>query len=309
MEADLPGALEFHDKALRVCKQNAADSPNDPAVLSDLALCYAQFGYMQGLNALTEEALENTRKAVAIMEELAAADPNNNKIQKNLSFTYDRVAEILTLLTQNYAEALLLYRKIHKIDETQLAAEPGNTRLRRAHAVSLFNIASVSAKLGDTKTALDTSRQSLATFTDMSAVDPQNEEFRQVVATVQTTVSEMMIKTGDAAEAIKLLNQSLLALEKAFAASPNDEIARFRIGNAQQGLGQGYAALASKNKASEERRLAYWREARSWFQKSQEIYKSLKDDRKIVGNDAGRLVNVNEEIAKCDAELARITSK
>ena len=307
VQADLPGALEYHGKALAVCKQNAADSPNDPKILSDLALCYAQFGYMQGLNGRTEEALENTRKAVVIMEELAAADPNDSKTRENLTYCYDRVAEVLTSFAHDHAEALVLYRKIFKETETRLAAEPSNTTLRRAHAVSYYNVALVSAKLGDTKTALDGSRQSLAMFVDMSSKDPQNEEFRQVVATVQTTVCENMIKTGDAAEAVKLLNQSLLTLEKSFAASPSDEMAHFRVGNVQQALGQGYAALASDDETSTPKRLAHWREARSWFQKSQEIYKALREAGKITGEDAARLDVVTEEIAKCDAAVVRLT--
>lgn len=307
VQADLPGALEYHGKALAVCKQNAADSPNDPKILSDLALCYAHFGYMQGLNGLTEDALENTRKAVVIMEQLAAADPNNIKTRENLTYCYDRVAEVLTSFAHNHAEALLLYRKIYKMTETRLAAEPSNTTLRRAHAVSYYNVALVSAKLGDTKTALDSSRQSLAIFVDMLSKDPQNEEFHQVVATVQTTICEMMIKTGDAAEAIKLLNQSLLTLEKSFAASPSDEIAHFRVGNVQQALGQGYAALASDDETSRQKRLADWRAARSWFQKSQEIYKALREAGKITGEDGARLDVVTEEIAKCDAAIARLT--
>jgi tetratricopeptide (TPR) repeat protein len=241
------------------------------------------------------------------MEELAAADPTNNNTQENLTYCYDRVAEVLTSFAQNHAEALVLYRKIHKMTETRLAAEPSNTRLRRAHAVSYYNVALVSAKLGDTKTALDSSRQSLAIFVDMLSTDPQNEEFRQVVATVQTTVCENMIKTGDAAEAIKLLNQSLLTLEKSFAASPSDEMAHFRVGNVQQALGQGYAALASDDKTSTQKRLAQWREARSWFQKSQEIYKALREAGKITGEDGARLDVVTEEIAKCDAAIARLT--
>jgi non-specific serine/threonine protein kinase/serine/threonine-protein kinase len=307
VQADLPGALEYHDKALAVAKQNAADSPNDPNVLSDLALCYAYFGYMQGVNGHTEEALENTRKAVVILEELAAADPGNIKFHDNLTYCYDRVAEVLTLFAHNHAESLALYRKIYERTEARLAAEPSNTTLRRAHAVSYYNVALVSAKLGDTKTALDSSRQSLAMFVDMLAKDPQNEEFRQVVATVQTTVCENMIKTGEAAEAIQLLNQSLLTLEKSFAASPSDEMAHFRVGNVQQALGQGYAALASDDKTSTPKRLAHWREARAWFQQSQEIYKVLREAGKITGEDGARLDVVTEEIAKCDAAIARLT--
>ena len=309
IEIDINGALESYGKALGINKKLAAEVPNDSQIRSDLAMSYGKLGYLHGANGRADEALENTRKAVVLMEELAVADPNNTKIQSELALSYDRVAEMLTGLTENHSEALLFMRKAQEIGETLAAAEPLNTRLRRGQAVGHFNVAIVSAKLGDTKTGLDSSRKALSIFTEMLSADPQNEEFRQAVAMVQIFVSEMMIKNGEAAEAIELLSQSLLTLEKSFAASPTDEIAHFRIGSVQAGLGQGYAALASESKTSAQRRLVHWREARSWFQKSQEIYGVFRDAGKLTGEDAARLDTVIEEIAKCDATIARLTRK
>ncbi|MBI2838288.1 MAG: protein kinase [Acidobacteria bacterium] len=307
IETDMNGALDFYGKAVGINEQLAAESPTDAQIRSDLAMSYGKFGYVQGAKGRADEALENTRKAVVLMETLADADPTNTKIQSELARSYDRVAEMLTGLTENHSEALVLMRKAQEIGETLAAADPLNTRLRRGQAVGHFNIAIVSAKLGDTRTGLESSRQALAVLTDMLSADPQNEEFRQGVATVQTFVSEMMIKNGEAAEAIKLLRQSLLSLEKSIAASPTDEIARFRIGSVQAGLGKGYAALASDSRTSAERSLADWREARSWFQKSREVYTVFRDAGKLTGEDAARLDSVIEEIAKCDAAIARLT--
>jgi serine/threonine protein kinase/tetratricopeptide (TPR) repeat protein len=305
VEVDVAGSLEFHRKALEINKNLAAELPNDTEIRFDLASSYANFGYMAAASAHTDEGLENTRKAVLLMEELALADPNNKKIQQGLEDSYYRVARILDLATRNYPEALVLYRKSQEISDTLLRAEPLNTKLHRDQAVSFFNIARVSAKLGDTKTALDSSRQSLSIFTEMLSADPQNEDFRQMVAAVQAFVCQMMIKTGSAAEAIKLLNQSLQTLEKLFAASPTDETVHFRIAVVQQELGNGHAALASADKTSAQR-LAHWREARSWFQKSQEIYQVFRAAGKTTGEDGARLDVVTGEIAKCDAAIIRL---
>ena len=308
-EVDINGALEFYGKALGINQKLAADLPNDTQMRSDLAMSYGKFGYMQGANGRTGEALENTRKAVGLMEALAVADPNNTKIQSDLALSYDRVAEMLTGLTENHQEALQLMRKAQEIGERLAAAEPGNTKLRRGQGVSHFNIAIVSAKLGDTKTALDSSRQALSIFTVILSADPQNDDFRQAVANVQALVSEMMIKTGEAGEAIKLLNQSLLTLEKSYIASPTDEIAHFRIAITLENLGHGYVALASEGKTSAQQRLAHWREARSWFQKSQAIYRVFGDAGKLVGEDAARLVRATDGISKCDAAIALLAGK
>lgn len=308
VEVDMNGALEAYGKALEINKNLADEVPTDPQIKWDLAMSYGKFGYLLGANNRANEAIENTRKSVVIMEELAVADPNNTKIQSDLALSYDRVAEILTGLTDKHSEALSLMRKAQIIGERLAAAEPLNTQLRRGMAVGDFNVAIVSAKLGDTKTGLDSSRKALTTFTELSSADPQNEEFRQAVAMVQSFVCEMMIKNGEAVEAIKLLSQSLLTFEKSFAASPTDEIAHFRIGGVQAALGQGYVALASDDRTSAQNRLAHWREARSWFQKSREIYKIFLDAGKLTGEDAAKLDAVNEGITKCDAAIARLSA-
>ena len=306
IETDLNGSLGFYGKALGINKQLAAEFPDDTEIRFDLAVSYTDFGYMLGANGRGDEAMENGRKAVVLLEELAVANPNNNKIQQGLAVSYGKVAEIITSLTENHSEALLFYRKSQEISDKLFIADPLNTKLRRNQAIDYFNVALLSGKLGDTKTALDGSRKSLAIFTEMSSADPLNEDLRQLVAAVRTFVCQMMIKTGNAAEAIELLNQSLRTLEKSFAASPTDEIAHFRIANVQEGLGQGYAALAADGKTSAQKRLANWREARSWFQKSLEIYRVFRDAGKLTGEEAAKVSVVTEEIAKCDAAIARL---
>jgi tetratricopeptide (TPR) repeat protein len=275
VEANVAGSLEFHGKALELNQKLVSEVPGDREVRFDLASSYTNFGHMLAASGRAQEGLQNTRQAVLLMEELAVAEPNNNKVQQGLAQSYDRVAEILTLAMGNHPEALLLYRKSQKIKEGLAVTEPANTTFRRSRADGYFRVASVLAKLGDAQTALDGSRKSSSLFAELLSADPQNDEFRQRLAQVQTFVGEMMIRTGSAAEAIKLLNQPLLTLQKSSASSPTDENAHFRLANAQAAMGKGYAALASDDQTSRQKRLAYWREARSWFQKSMEIYKSF----------------------------------
>jgi eukaryotic-like serine/threonine-protein kinase len=309
VKAELAGSLEFHGKALEINKQLAAEVPDDTEIRFDLASSYMNFGHLLAASGRENEGLENTRRAVTLMEELSLANPSDPKIQRGLAVSYDRVAEIHEILTRNYSEALLYYRKSQEIRDRLLRTDPLNTKLRRDDAVSYFNIATASGKQGDAKTALDSSRQSLAKFTELLSADPQNQDLRETVATAQTVVCEMMIKTGNAAEAIKLLNLSLLTLEKSFAASPTDETIHFRIALVEQQLGMGYESVASHDDRTSAQGLAHWREARSWFQKSREIYKVFKEAGKITGEEGARLDVVTEEIVKCDAAIARLTGK
>jgi eukaryotic-like serine/threonine-protein kinase len=306
IEADSTTALEAYLQAHALNQRLAEEFANDLDIRFELAMSYQNTGYMLGANERGDEALDNLRKAEAIMEELVSHDAKNTHIQQELSVAYSRDADVLTKILGKHAEALVLYRKSQEISERLVKTDPLNTRFRRGQAVSHYEVAEVSARMGDTKRALDSSMKALAIFTEMASADPTNDEYRQTVAVAQGFLSEMLIKDGRAAESIQLLNQSLLALQKSFALSPTDEQAHFRIANVQAGLGRGYAALASEETTSRTRRLAHWHDAQTWFQKSQEIYKTFYNAGKLAGEDATRLKMVTEEIAKCEAATARL---
>lgn len=55
-------------------------------------------------------------------------------------------------------------------------------------------------------------------------------------------------------------------------------------------------------------RLAEWREARTWFQKSMDIWTSLKAGGKFTSVVYGSPEKVQREIARCDAALAKLKS-
>jgi hypothetical protein len=64
--------------------------------------------------------------------------------------------------------------------------------------------------------------------------------------------------------------------------------------------------LAAKGRTPMQNRLSHWREARSWLQKSERIYKTFLDAGKLSGDDAARHDVVIEEIANCDAAIPRL---
>jgi hypothetical protein len=56
-------------------------------------------------------------------------------------------------------------------------------------------------------------------------------------------------------------------------------------------------------------RLAQWREARTWFQKSMDIWTSLKAGGKFTSVIYGGPKQVQQEIARCAAALAKLGDK
>lgn len=306
VEADIIGATESYKKALEVNSQ-LLDESTDLDLQLDLAGSRMNFGYMLAAQGRGDEGLENLRQAISQLEELAIADPKNIEIRRALENSYDKVGDVWISLTQNHAEALRSYQKAKEISESLFAADPLDTRLRRAVAVTYLHVGEAYAKLGDNKLALDNSRRSLAIFTDMLSVDQQNDELRQAAATVQAFVCGLLIETGNPGEAVRLLDQSLVTLESSFAASPNDELAHFRLANVQAALGTAHAALASAKGIPAGKRLHEWRQARSWFEKSMEIYKPFRAAGKTTGDDDAKVDVAAQGIKRCDAEIERLT--
>lgn len=304
IKVDVKGALESYRKALEINKRLADQDPT-PSARLELAKSYGNFGYLLGANGRGEDAVANLRQAVVLMEELAAADPNSLVYQRDLALSYDNLALILTDQKKDHTAALELFRKSQKIGDAMLAADPSNTRLQRGQGVGEHNIAQIQAKLNDIPAALESYRRALVIFKKILAADPKNDEFQQAVATTQASVCDMMIKSGEAIEAVKLLMESLEPLEKSYAASPTDEIAHFRIAVVQSSLGEGHKAIATDDRTPASQKLAHWREALSWFQKSRDILQSFKNEGKLTGDDLAKFESVVSAIAESEAAISR----
>jgi non-specific serine/threonine protein kinase/serine/threonine-protein kinase len=88
---DLDGALPHLQRAEELDALRVRDRPDDPVAKMDLAIDWSQWGGYYELRKDMPKAIEFTRKTLALRRELAAADPQNKRLQ-------DRLAYILTQL-------------------------------------------------------------------------------------------------------------------------------------------------------------------------------------------------------------------
>lgn len=77
------------------------------------------------------------------------------------------------------------------------------------------------------------------------------------------------------------------------------------VATACSGLGSMHAAVAD-NRHNAAMRLVEWREARTWFQKSMDIWTTLKAGGKFTSVAYGSPEQVQREITRCDAALAKL---
>ena len=148
-------------------------------------------------------------------------------------------------------------------------------------------------------------REAIRIFSEGLARNPDYLQAQGNLGETYTTYGEILVAKGQANGALENFRRALTILER----EPVRSGRTTGLASTYAGLGKGHAALAANHKTSVQQRLAHWREASSWFQKSLEIYRVFRDAGKLSGEEAAKVSVVTEEIAKCDAAIARLGGK
>jgi hypothetical protein len=81
-----------------------------------------------------------------------------------------------------------------------------------------------------------------------------------------------------------------------------------KVAYARSALAETYSRLAVKPGIPQTSKIASWREARSWYQKSLDTWLLLKQKTPLGKFDAAQPDKIAIEIAKCDATLANLNA-
>jgi tetratricopeptide (TPR) repeat protein len=96
----------------------------------------------------TAGALQNYQAALRVRAAIAAADPNNAEIQRDLSISHEKIGNILAQ-SGNAAGALAQYRQSLNIDTRLSEHDPDNAQARLDCAASHENIGQLLMRAGD----------------------------------------------------------------------------------------------------------------------------------------------------------------
>ncbi len=291
---DPAGAAESHQKAVRIGEALSAKSPDDMAVRKRLGISSSQLGRMLAAKGDFAGGLTSVRKGLAVLETLAAATPSDVAAQSRVATVQDMVGEILVEASPDKTPALEAFRRSLAIREALAARDPQNAWLRHSVAVSHTMIGEAREKAGDKPGALASYRQAIATLVAVSDADPFDEGYRQQLAVIRIGAGAVLAKVGSPAEALRELRQALAVLEPLASANPSNQMLRASLANAHTGL------------AKVEARLGHWREARSWFERSREVWLDLRERGATTGSEAALPDELAREIARCDAALAKL---
>jgi non-specific serine/threonine protein kinase/serine/threonine-protein kinase len=302
---ELNGALNFFRKAREINELVLAADPTSPQVRKDLATTHTSMGEVTAELRDMAGALESFRKAIAIDQELLATDPANSDNQLDVATDYLNIGEA-TYYSGDARNALENYRKAIQIFKSVELDDPRNARAKFQVAVGYQRIGGMLAKTGNESEAVETYRKAVRALDDLVQRDPANRRSRVKLADTLTSLGILLAKSDDSAGALEAGRRSLAIAEELSAANPSSPEFNVIVATACSGLGSSHATFAVDSRRSAAMRLAEWREARKWFQKSMDMWANVTAGGRFTSIIYGSSKQVQQDIARCDAALAKL---
>jgi tetratricopeptide (TPR) repeat protein len=248
-------------------------------------------------------ALDHYRRALAIAEEIAAADAKNASFQHDLALCYAKVGDLIS--EADPARGAELYRRALAIIRALVAREPTGFRFLNRQALFLQGLATALRRRGDRQGALESLRQSLKTLQVMSDQSPANAEVHAGRHAALLGLGETLLEMGNHPAAQQHYRQAIAQAEASSSVQPPDLRALWRLADSYSGFGRFHATLAAKPKTPAAQRADAWREARAWYQKSLDAWDGWgRHGVSSVFNTTKR-EQVARDLARCEAALSR----
>jgi serine/threonine protein kinase len=254
-----------------------------------------------------QEGLADRRKAVELWEKLAAAEPKNAELQRDLALGYKYLGATLEVNSQR-AMARELYQKAVAIDSARLQAEPANARAKMDLSFSQGSLAYCLYRMGDGAGALEQYRKALALREDVAAADPANAFPRISMARAHLKIAEILRHSEQPEQALAAALKASEIVADHVRANPANANDRDLLAEIYTEIGDCEAVTARAPSTPMKQRLDHWRSARSAYLKSEEIRGALLKEGKLRRPDSDDPKRNEKGLARCDEALAPVTS-
>jgi len=196
-------------------------------------------------------------------------------------------------------------RQAMKIDEVLAAADPANVDAQLDLAISQSNIAELLSLGGKSSEAEESYGKALAILEILSRTNPSNTEIRFTLADDTIKMGHCLMNSGEIVSAAHHYQKGVAILQGLVTADPSNAEFRSALAASCQNIGEAHLRTASRDRGFRGTQLELWRSARSWYQKSLEVWLTLERQGALSKPQADVPAAVKREIAKCDAALGR----
>jgi tetratricopeptide (TPR) repeat protein/predicted Ser/Thr protein kinase len=242
-------ALEYLDNLARETTRS------DPGLMRELASAYQRVGDVQG-NPNSANlgdsggALKSYRKALGLLETLAARAPRDQEIQREFAAILDSVGDVLGRRGEQ-AEELEAYKRSLAVREALVAADPKSTTSRRGLATSYHRIASVLVDQGKLPEALAMWRREMELFEALWNENPSDPRAQRNVALSYKYTGGTLERMNERPAALELYRKAVALDEARSAAEPKNASAQIDLSFSYGALGQCLSSMGDLDGAIE----------------------------------------------------------
>lgn len=258
---NLPNSTAVREKMLKDSLEYldglSSEAANDKELLRELGAAYEKVGTIQGNTYKSNVGnapamMESYRKSFEIREKLAALDPNNEEIQRELAMAYENMGDGFAITgelkksLENHEKARLIINGLAARNEKHLIY------LARLHS----KIADVQGypgtnNLGDPASATQNYRQAVEIAQKFYESEPQNPRYRQAITAYRNNYGNILLFNGDSAAALEQLNLAVSVAENWVRDEPNNAVARDTLEQSYSKISDIYEKLEDYPKAVE----------------------------------------------------------
>ena len=253
----LPGSTHARELLIKRAQQYldslATESGGDDSLTHERAMAYERVGDVLGLPVQPNlgksgEALASYQKALEIERGLAARDPADSVLQRDMAKIYNRICRV-EQNTGKFRESLESCREAGRIQEEQLRLRPGDVELRGDLASTHQNMAGAYFSLGDWAHTEEQRSRVLQEFQELHRLQPGNDSFLYGLANAYHRMANLEEQTKHLAAAKTNALQAIELFNQLSERHPKDILKRVDWTFAQQRLGSILISLGDLNGA------------------------------------------------------------
>ena len=214
---DLPGATPVRERlvkdALAYLDGLASEAGGDPALQRELATAYERVGDVRGQPygaSLGDSAgaLESYEKALALRQQLIAANPNDFETSRELARSYRNVGNRL-MQTDKASQGLENLKKALVLLEKIVSERPSEVEVRYDLARMYNDLGLALEDWGDISGALANHRKALPLREELQAAEPGNRQRRYDVSVTYTNLGRGLVLSNDVKGALESNQKAL----------------------------------------------------------------------------------------------------
>ena len=297
---DLRGALAEMRKALPITQRMAA-ADNSATVADQLGGSYYFTAMILGQMGDRAAELQTFQQAASTHEAGLRVDASNMKLRSHLAGDYAGMAFSLKR-KGDLAQAISLQVKAVQILEEVAQANPNVAPIREYLGEAVSRLAGFRRDQGDAAGALETYRRAHRIFRDLVTADPKNSLAKTNVGFAAIGIANALVMSGQPDAALPTLQEAITTFRQISPETGNRYV-RTGLANAYSGLGGAYLAWAAGQNLSASVRQKKWSEARSWYEKSLDVWDEKAKRAELEDDEREESQIVIAKIAKCDSAL------